>query len=120
MRFVIDADLPRPTADLVRSFGHEAVDVRDIGLGGAPDVRIVAYAHTHAACLLTGDFDFADIRHYPPENFSGIVVFVFPDDANRQIILNLIKAFFEEPAVLEQLSGRLAIAEPGRVRLRPA
>ncbi|MFZ1933880.1 MAG: DUF5615 family PIN-like protein [Thermoguttaceae bacterium] len=120
MRFVIDADLPRPTADLVRGFGHEAVDVRDIGLGGAPDNRIAAYAQTRAACLLTGDFDFADIRDYPPEYYSGLVVFVFPRDANREVILNLIRKFLEEPSILDRLPGRLAIVEPGRVRLRPA
>ena len=120
MRFLIDADLPRPTAELVRSLGHEATDVRDIGLGAAPDGRIAVYAQSHGLCLLTGDFDFADIRDYPPEEYFGLVVFMFPDDANRQIILNLIKAFFKEPALLERLPGRLAIAEPGRVRLRPA
>lgn len=120
MHFLIDADLPRPTADLVRSFGHEATDVRDIGLGAATDDRIAKYARSNGFCLLTGDFDFADIRDYPPEEYTGLVVFVFPDNANRNIILHLIKAFFEERAVLDQLSGRLAIAEPGRIRLRPA
>jgi predicted nuclease of predicted toxin-antitoxin system len=120
MRFLIDADLPRPTADLVRSLGHEATDVRAIGLGAAPDDRVAAHAQSHGLCLLTGDFDFADIRDYPPEKYSGLVVFVLPDDANRDIILNLIRAFFAERAVLEKLPGRLAIAEPGRVRLRPA
>lgn len=120
MWFLIDADLPRPTADLVRSLGHRATDVRDIGLGASPDHLIAAYAHTHSLCLLTGDFDFADVRRYPPEFFSGIVVFVFPNDANRDTILNLIQAFFKDRAILEKLPGRLAIAEPGRVRLRPA
>jgi hypothetical protein len=120
MRFVIDADLPRPTAELVRSFGHEAVDIRDIGLGGASDDRVAAYAKEHGLCLLTGDFDFADVRNYPPGDYGGLVVFVLPDNAGRDIILRLIRAFFEERAVLDSIPGRLAIAEPGRVRLRPA
>ncbi len=120
MQFLIDADLPRPTADLVRGFGHIATDVRDIGLGAAPDSHIAAYAQSHGLCLLTGDFDFADIRDYPPEDYSGLVVFVLPDDANRDTILHLVKVFFQEESVLERLPGRLAIAEPGRVRLRPA
>ncbi len=120
MQFLIDADLPRPTADLVREMGHDATDVRDIGLGAAPDGRIAAYAQSHGLCLLTGDFDFADIRHYPPEDYSGLVVFVLPDDANRDTILRLVRVFFMEKSVLERLPGRLAIAEPGRVRLRPA
>jgi hypothetical protein len=120
MRFLIDADLPRPTADLVRSFGHEATDVRDIGLGASPDDQIAAHAQTERLCLLTGDFDFADIRDYPPEHYAGLVVFAFPPDANRDVILRLVKIFFEEGNVLAQLPGRLAIVEPGRIRLRPA
>jgi len=119
MRFLIDADLPRPTADLVRGFGHEAVDVRDIGLGASPDRHIAAHARSHGLCLLTGDFDFADVRDYPPEDYAGLVVFVLPDNANRNVILHLVGAFFQNAAVLAQLPGRLAIAEPGRVRLRP-
>lgn len=120
MRFLVDADLPRATVDLVRSFGHEATDVRDVGLGGAPDGLVAAHAQRHCLCLLTGDFDFADIRDYPPEQYFGIVVFVFPHNASRDIILNLIRAFLESQPILAQLAGRLAIAEPGRVRLRPA
>lgn len=119
MRFLIDADLPRPTADLVRGLGHEATDVRDIGLGASPDGHIAAYAQGHGLCLLTGDFDFADIRDYPPEDYAGLVVFVLPDDADRNIILHLVEAFFRNRGILDKLPGRLAIAEPGRVRLRP-
>jgi len=120
MKILIDADLPRPTADLLRSLGHDATDVRDVGLGAAPDERIAEYAQRHGLCLVTGDFDFADVRVYPPENYSGLVVFAFPDDANRDRILRLVRAVFEEESILRQLPGRLAIAEPGRVRLRPA
>jgi predicted nuclease of predicted toxin-antitoxin system len=32
MRFLIDADLPRSVAEVIRRHGHEAIDVRDIGL----------------------------------------------------------------------------------------
>ena len=35
MRFLIDANMPRSTAELLRRYHHEAVDVRDIGMGGA-------------------------------------------------------------------------------------
>ncbi len=120
MRFLIDADLPRPTANLVQSLGHEALDVRDIGLGAAPDEKIAAYAQVHQLCLLTGDFDFADIRDYPPEDYAGLVVLKLPDIANRDFILRLVEAFLRESDVLSRLSGRLAIVELGRIRLRPA
>ena len=120
MRFLIDADLPRPTADLIRSMGHEAVDVRDIGLGKAKDAQIAEYAQSNRLCLLTGDFDFSDIRDYPPEDYAGLVVLTLPDNANRDMILHLVESFLRDSEVLNRLPGRLAIVEFGRIRLRPA
>jgi len=118
MRFLIDADLPRPTAGMLRDLAHEAVDVRDIGLGPAPDEVIARYAQDHGLCILTGDFGFADVRNYPPEQYAGIVVFQLPPDATRQVILNQIRSFAERAEILDRLSGRLAIVEPSRFRLR--
>jgi hypothetical protein len=37
--FLVDASLPRTTSDLLRRYGHQATDVRDIGLGTAPESR---------------------------------------------------------------------------------
>ncbi|RMH37482.1 MAG: hypothetical protein D6690_02590 [Nitrospirae bacterium] len=54
-------------------FGHEALDVRDVGLRSAKDSAIAQYAQVHRTCLLTGDFGFADIRNYPPENYFALL-----------------------------------------------
>jgi hypothetical protein len=96
------------------------VDVRDIGLGSSPDERIAAHARKEKLCLLTGDFGFADIRNYPPEHYSGIVVFESVPNATAEIILRQIGSFIGQTEVLERLPGRLAMVEPTRVRLRPA
>ena len=120
MRFLIDADLPRAVGPALRQAGHTAFDVRDIGLGDAPDSAIAAYARARRLCLLTGDFDFADIRNYPPPLYAGIVVFTLPRHATVAFILHLVDLFLQQPDVLARLSGRLAIVEPGRIRLRPS
>lgn len=118
MRFLIDADLPRATGESLRRAGHDAFDARDIGLGDAKDSDIAAYAQAHQLCLLTGDFDFADIRNYPPHLYAGIVVFTLPRHATVAFILQLVDIFLQQTAVLTRLPGRLAIVEPGRVRMR--
>jgi predicted nuclease of predicted toxin-antitoxin system len=46
--------------------GHDAVDVRDRGMGSATDDVIAEYARLNRRVLVTRDFDFADIRNYPP------------------------------------------------------
>ena len=120
MRFLIDADLPRATGAALRRAGHTAFDVRDIGLGDAPDPVIAAYAQAHRLCLVTGDFDFADIRNYPPPSYAGIVVFTLPRHATVAFILHLVDHLLQQSVVLARLPGRLAIVEPGRIRLRPS
>lgn len=119
MRFLVDEDLPRSTNDVLRRYKHEAIDVRDIGLRGAKDHQIAAYAQSEGLCLLTGDFDFSDIRNYPPGEYSGFVVLKLPGTATASFILDLLESFLRQEDLVGQMPGKLAIVEPGRVRIRP-
>jgi predicted nuclease of predicted toxin-antitoxin system len=120
MRFLVDEDLPRSTGGLLRRYGHEAVDVRDIGLRGAQDPQIASYAQRQELCLVTGDFDFSDVRNYPPGDYSGLVVLKLPRTATASFILNLLESFLRQEDLVIHIGGKLAIVEPGRVRLRTA
>lgn len=120
MRFLVDEDLPRSTGDLLRGYGHEAVDVRDIGLRGAKDPQIASYAQKGGLCLVTGDFDFSDIRNYPPGEYAGLVVLKLPRMATASFILNLLESFLQQKDLVAQISGKPAIVEPGRIRIRTA
>ena len=120
MHLLIDASMPRSSGPLVRSRGHLATDVRDIGLGSAPDQDIAAFAQAQQLAILSRDFDFADVRNYPPDQYAGIVVIDLPSSATAPTVLHLVDAFLQHTQVLHDLPGRLAIVEPGRTRLRPA
>lgn len=118
MRFLLDADLPRSAAETIHRHGHEVVDVRDVGLRDAEDQDIAAYARRESLCLLTGDYDFSDIRNYPPEQYAGIVVLNIPAKTTSLYINQLLATFLAQTELLPQIPGKLAIVEPGRVRLR--
>ncbi|GGA04586.1 DUF5615 family PIN-like protein [Okeania sp. KiyG1] len=118
MRFLIDEDLPRSTAKIIQKYEHEGIDVRDIGLRGAEDSQVAAIAKERGLCLLTGDFDFADIRNYPPKEYPGIVIFYIPSNVTVAYILSLIESFLQQEQILEQLPGKLAIVEADRIRIR--
>ena len=118
MHFLVDEDLPRSTGNLLRRYEHEAVDVRDIGLRGAKDTQIAAYAQSEGLCLVTGDFDFSDIRNYPPGEYAGMVVLKLPRTATASFILNLLESFLQQEDLVAQMPGKLAIVETGRVRIR--
>ena len=81
MRFLVDASLPHSGTALLQQMGHEVVDVRDIGMRSATDGIIAAHARCNGQTLVTRDFDFADIRNYPPADYAGILVLQLPDDA---------------------------------------
>ena len=119
MRFLIDEDLPRSAGELFRRYGYKAVDVRDVGLRGAKDSEIAAYAKKEGLCLVTGDFDFSDIRVYPPREYIGIVVVApAPQRATANAILGLVEGFLKQAELLTKLSGKLAIVRPEHIRMR--
>jgi len=120
VRFLVDASLPRSTAEALRALGHAAVDVRAVGMGGARDEVIAAHAGQSGLAPITRDFDFADTRNYPPEQYSGIVVLDMPNHATATHVVRAVESFAQRAEWLEQLAGRLAIVEPSRVRFRPA
>ncbi len=67
MRFLLDANMPRSSGSLLRELSHEVEDVRDVLPNGADDATVAAYAIARQLTLITRDFDFADIRNYPPK-----------------------------------------------------
>ena len=40
MQFLIDANMPRSVAQLLKRYDHESVDVRDIGMAAPPTARL--------------------------------------------------------------------------------
>ena len=119
MRFLIDANMPRSAAELLKRYDHEGVDVRDIGMGSSADADIAIYAQQNGLAILTRDFDFADIRNYPPFQYSGLLVLALPEDAVATFVVRVLESFLASKELIEALPGRLAIVEPARVRLRP-
>jgi Domain of unknown function (DUF5615) len=81
MRFLIDANMPRSAAELLKYYNHEAVDVLDIGMGATADSDIAIYAQQNGLAIVTRDFDFADIQNYPPSQYAGLLVLALPEDA---------------------------------------
>lgn len=120
MHFLIDANLPRAVADILRSYGHEATDVRAIGLGEADDARVASHAKLRHLCLITRDQDFGNIMDYPPEEYTGIVVLRPPEHAGRALVLCMVEQLLRQEPIVNGLKGHLVIVEPDRFRVRPA
>jgi predicted nuclease of predicted toxin-antitoxin system len=89
MRFLLDADVPRSSAQVLQNLGYEVIDVRDINLGAATDGEIIKYAKENNLILITRDIEFANILRYPVGSHVGIIVLRLPFDfTSKQINSN--------------------------------
>ncbi len=118
MKFLIDEDLPHSLVTLFRNYGYDAVHVIEVELRGSKDREIAYYAKREKAVIVTGDYDFSDVRNYPPSQYSGIVVIELPRNATALFIYKQFEWFLQQQHIVENLSGKLLLLEPGRIRIR--
>lgn len=75
MRLLLDENLPRALAALLRADGHDVADVREIGLTGADDDKVLARAVSDGRVLVSMDRKrFGDEAKTPVGSTPGIVV----------------------------------------------
>ena len=80
LRFVVDEDVPRSTARVLREAGYDAVDVRDVGLRGKDDLDIYVFAQEEKRIILSCDLGFSNILVFPPAKHQGVIVVRIPDE----------------------------------------
>lgn len=117
LKFLIDEDLPRSTARLLREMGFVALDVRDCGLRGKTDEEIFEYAQKEKAIIITADRGIGSTLRFPLGTHCGIIVANFPNeisttDLNIQIHMAL------QGLPEEDLLNNLVIIEPNKIRIR--
>jgi len=117
MRFLLDADVPRSSAVVLSKLGHQVVDLRDIGLGGATDKEVIKYAKDNNLILVTRDVEFANFLRYPMGSHVGVVVLRLPFDFTSERINSVLKDFIRSVKV-EDLLNNVTIVELGRYRIR--
>jgi len=103
-------------AELFRTHGHDAKTVLDQNLGGAKDSDLATVCQQERLAIVTLDTDFSDIRTYPPEEYSGIVVFRLGRQARNHILEVGVR--FLQALGSQVLYGQLWIVEETQIRVR--
>lgn len=90
MKFLVDAQLPRKLADLLNSFGHDAIHTLDLPeKNRTSDEALLRVAATEQRVLVTKDEDFVDsflLRGLPPK-----LLFVTTGNIRNQDLLLLFE-----------------------------
>lgn len=116
MLFKVVENLPVEVADLLRQHGHDAVTVGAQQLAGHPDVDIAQVCRAEQRAIITLDLDFADIRAFPPGDYTGIIV-LRPSVQTIPTVLRLVGQVIALLAS-EPLAGHLWIVDENRIRIR--
>jgi predicted nuclease of predicted toxin-antitoxin system len=116
MRFKVDENLPQEVAEQLRKVGYDAATVLQQGIGGTRDATLWAICQEEGRVLMTLDLDFADIRVYPPEEASGIIVLRLrqQDKPSVVAVLKRLIPFLDQ----EPLDRHLWIVDEQHVRIR--
>ncbi len=103
-------------AELLRESGHDAMTVLEQELGGRPDDDLSARCRDEQRAIVTLDLDFADIRVYPPEDYSGIIVLRL-DRQDKPHTMDVLEKLMSKLAE-EELTGKLWIVTEETIRIR--
>ena len=117
MKFLVDANLSPRVAARLRDHGHDAVAVRDIGLGDATDDRILDHAIAHQQVIISEDTDFGTLLAHRNLTAPSLILLRTSDpvgvDAQTELILDNLGALEEE---LD--AGAIAVFARGHLRVR--
>lgn len=116
MRFKIDENLPVEIADILQQAGYGAETVFSEQLTGEDDKVIAATCRKEDRAIVTLDLGFADIRAYPPKEYSGLIVFRVGRQ-DKPFVLGMVTKLL---AALQQQdpTGKLWIVEEKHIRVR--
>jgi len=93
LKFLLDADMPKSTAKLLRSLGYDVEDVRNLGLGNAKDKEIIEYALKNDRIIITRNIGFGSTLRYPKH--PGAIIVRLPYNFSSKQINERLKSFLE-------------------------
>ena len=119
MRILADEGVSPITVAWLRSQGREVVTIREEGFFSAEDAFVLALALATRSVLLTRDVaDFSKIAYLAGEPHFGIILLRPGKDETPAHVNALLAKFFDRHAGID-LSGRIVVITPKRIRFRP-
>ncbi len=116
MRFLLDMNLPPAMAEWLRSEGHDAVHVRELGIASLPDREIFVRAAEEARIVVTFDLDFGEIVGLARATGAGVLLLRLRL-ARQPFLRERLRVAISEAAEALQ-AGAIVLVEDARIRIR--
>lgn len=119
MRFLLDENVSYRVTSHLKTAGHDAVHVGEIGLTSTDDVIILARARAEGRVLISGDHDFVQILFASGDTQPSLVlvreVETLSSAGLAELLLAALSAGLGEPLA----TGAIASLTPTAARYRP-
>lgn len=116
MRFLADMGVSLSVVHYLRTEGHDAVHLRELGLERALDSNVYALAATVQRVILTFDLDFGEIAATAGSALPSVVIFRLNDTRVHRLIERLAIALKNSSAALS--AGAIVVVDDARIRIR--
>ncbi len=117
LKFLIDENMPRSTAEALKEIGYESLDVSDYKLSGESDEKIFKFAQNEKAVIITADRGFGNILRFPLGKHYGIIISNFPNEmSTAEMNSHLVRQI--QSLSEDQISGSLVVIDSKKVRTR--
>ena len=110
MKFLVDANLGRKFANLLKEDGHDTIFVNDL-LPKLSDDEILSKALEEKRIIVTNDKDFGELTFRLGKASSGVILL-------RAITTDTKERFSLVKGVLSKSGGKFIVVKEGRVRVR--
>jgi predicted nuclease of predicted toxin-antitoxin system len=116
MRFLVDMNVSPAVAEWLRTRGHDAIHVRDAGMGRISDGELFRKATDDQRVVLTLDVGFGELSALWAGQPAGVVLLRMRSAQTPQILRRLSSVLAAVEPALEE--GAFVVIEDFRVRVR--
>jgi predicted nuclease of predicted toxin-antitoxin system len=100
MKFLADMGASTLTIKWLRSEGHDAVHLRELGLQRLPDEGILAKAREESSIVLTMDLDFGYLLAISADSLPSVVLFRLSDERSEFVNRRMASVLAESAEAL--------------------
>jgi len=115
LRLVADENIPPAAVRFLRELGHDVTDVKELGLIGVEDRRILELGFRESRFVLSLDSDFGRLAIAEERPNAGIV-YLRPERPDAGSVIRLLERFLASIDTLA--AGAIVVIEEGRARIR--